>query len=88
MMVFYSLLGISILLFVLLAHKPLFFVIIVFIAALPGGVAFCPVSGNHRGLRRFHICNDQLWHHLHGRSMGGFDLRMAERIPRYAIRVI
>jgi OFA family oxalate/formate antiporter-like MFS transporter len=40
MMIFYSLLGISILFFVLLAHNPLFFIIIVFIAALLGGSPF------------------------------------------------
>jgi OFA family oxalate/formate antiporter-like MFS transporter len=40
MMIFYSLLGISILFFVSLAHNPIFFIIIVFIAALLGGSPF------------------------------------------------
>ena len=59
MVIFYSLLGLSILLFVLLGHIPILFLIIVFIAALLGGAPFA-LQATPDLRRRLFICRSIL----------------------------
>ena len=81
MMLFYSVLSLSIFAFVLLAHIPLLFVIIVFTASLLGGAPFCTVSSDDRGLLWGQVLHDKLRHYLYRQSLGRINIRLVERVP-------